>query len=203
MTQMLDLDAADVATADIQNAAATAERSPNKAAIAYLIAAETTAISVIEPETGCTFRVGTKLDPHAAAVFWIAAPAAIGVARRARGLAGVNPHSDEAVAALRQAAAEKRATLTPHATAMARASDAAKRLETFIETLRVSGGMRAFTNKRRRLAARERGESFLTFKVAEARFKRALIPLLQGGGKPVLGASVFAEVFKTGHRDIP
>jgi len=50
------------------------------------------------------------------------------------------------------------------------------------------------TYKQRRLAARERGESFVTFKVAEQRLRKALLPLL-AGGKPVLGASLFAEVF--------
>jgi hypothetical protein len=40
-------------------------RSPEtKAAIKYLEASGATAISVIEADTGCTFRVGTKIDPH-------------------------------------------------------------------------------------------------------------------------------------------
>jgi hypothetical protein len=172
--------------------------SPNtKAAIAYLIAAGTTAISVIETETGrALFRVGTKIDPDATTIYWIAGQAAIAVARRARRLAGANPRGDEAIAALRQAAAEKRATLTPHDVAISRAGAAVERLDSFIESLRVSGGMRAFTKeyKRRRLAARERGESFLTFKVAEQRLRKALVPLLTGG-KPVVGAKVFAEIF--------
>jgi len=105
---MLDEVAAIVETVD--RPAAT---SDTKAAIAYLIAAGTTAISVLETETGrALFRVGAKIDPHAVAFFWIAAPAAIGVARRARKLAGENPRGDEAIVALRQAAAERRATLS-------------------------------------------------------------------------------------------
>jgi hypothetical protein len=181
-------------------------RSPDtKAAIAYLIAADTTAISVIETETGrALFRVGTKIDPDATAIYWIAGQAAIAVARRARRLAGANPRGDEAIAALRQAAAEKRATLTEHATAMARAGSAAQRLDEYMASVRGTGVLKEFNRayKRRRMAATARGEAFMTFKVAEARLRAALVPLLTGD-KPVATASLFAEVFKTGHRDIP
>jgi hypothetical protein len=143
-----------------------------------------------------TIRSGRKIDPRATAICWIAAQAAIGVARRARRLAGANPHGDEALAALRQAAAESRATLTPHDTAMSRAGAAAQRLDEYMSSLRGTGVLREFNraHKRRRMAATARGEGFMTFKTAEARFRRALIPLLTGG-KPVLGASLFAEVF--------
>jgi hypothetical protein len=173
-------------------------RSPDtKAAIAYLIAAGTTAISVIETETGrALFRVGTKIDPDATAIYWIAGQAAIAVARRARRLAGENPDAAAAETALRQAAGALRVTLTPHATAMARAGSAAQRLDEYLSSVRGTGVLKEFNRayKRRRMAATARGEGFMTFKTAEARFKRALIPLLTGG-KPVLGASLFAEVF--------
>jgi len=190
---MLDEVAAIVETVDRPAA------SPDtKAAIAYLIAAGTTAISVIETETGrALFRVGTKIDPDTTAIYWIARQAAIAVARRARRLAGANPRGDEAIAALRQAAAEKRATLTEHATAMARAGSAAQRLDEHMASVRGTGVLKEFDRayKRRRMAATASGEGFMTFKTAEARFKRALIPLLTGG-KPVATASLFAEIFK-------
>jgi hypothetical protein len=35
----------------------------------------------------------------------------------------------------------------------------------------------------------------MPFKVAEARLRRALIPLLMNNGQPVAGASLFAEIF--------
>jgi hypothetical protein len=57
--------------------------------------------------------------------------------------------------------------------------------------------MREFTKmyKRRRLAAGLRGEGFMSYGNAELRLRRALIPLLMGGGKPAVGASLFAEIF--------
>jgi hypothetical protein len=45
----------------------------------------------------------------------------------------------DAVEALHQAATEKRATLTPHDTAMMRATDVAERLDAYIEGLRAPG----------------------------------------------------------------
>ena len=63
----LDVDVADVETA------ARAARSPpdTKAAIAYLIASGATAITIIENQTGCAYRVGTKIDARAAVVHWL------------------------------------------------------------------------------------------------------------------------------------
>jgi hypothetical protein len=77
------------------------------------------------------------------------------VARRARRLAGANPHLDEAIAALRQAAAEKRVTLTPHDVAMARAGGAAQRLDEYMASVRGTGVLKEFNRayKRRRMAA--------------------------------------------------
>src|SRR5260221_1218116 len=54
----------------------TAGRPPTrsldtKAAINYLIASGATAISVIETEAGCTFRIGAKLLARSVALFWI------------------------------------------------------------------------------------------------------------------------------------
>ena len=63
---MLDDDVLDVETA--RPAARSAANT--KAAIAYLIASDATAISIVENVTGCTFRVGTKIDPRAAVVHW-------------------------------------------------------------------------------------------------------------------------------------
>lgn len=51
--------------------------------------------------------------------------------------------------------------------------------------------------RQRRLAAKARGEGFMPFAAAELRFKRALIPLLQSGGQPAIGQSLFATIFNT------
>ena len=102
-----------------------------------------------------------------------------------------------AVDALHQAGTEKRATLTPHGVAMTRAADAAKRLDSYIEGLRARGAMREFTKtyRRYRLAAAQRGEGFMTFKTAEARLRKALIPLLVGGRTIGPTQSLFAQIF--------
>jgi hypothetical protein len=93
--------------------------------------------------------------------------------------------------------------LTEHATAMARAGSASQRLDEYMASVRGTGVLKEFNRayKRRRMAATARGEGFMTFKTAEARLRNALVPLLTGD-KPVATASLFAEVFKTGHRDV-
>jgi hypothetical protein len=110
----------------------------------------------------------------------------------ARRLAGANPHGDEAIAALRQAAAESRATLTPHATAMGRAGGAAQRLDEYMSSLRVD---RRAARIQPRVQTAATARRLLTFKTAEARLRTALIPLLMNAGKPTVGASLFAQVF--------
>jgi hypothetical protein len=56
--------------------------------------------------------------------------------------------------------------------------------------------MREFTKayRRHRLAAADRGEGLMAFKIAEQRLRRALIPLLTGGTVGTT-SSLFAEVF--------
>jgi hypothetical protein len=82
---------------------------------------------------------------------------------------------------------------------MARASVVAERLDVLMDQLKASGIWLDFTKtyRQRRLAAKARGEGFMPFSAAELRFKRALVPLLQSGGKPVVGQSLFAAIFDT------
>jgi hypothetical protein len=187
----------DVDVADVETVARPAARSSDtKAATAYLIASGATAITIIENVTGCAYRIGTKLDPRAASVHWLPEDKARQVMRKARKLAGKRPDIGTAMAALHQAASDLKVTLTEHATVMMRAGEAAKRLDAFIAQLRARGAMREFTKmfKRRRLAAGLRGEGFMSYAVAELRLRRALVPLLQGGGN-VHTATLFADVF--------
>jgi hypothetical protein len=188
---MLDLDAADVET--VARPAARSS-SDTKAAIAYLIASGATATYTTTTRDFVPIRSGSQIAANAVAVFWVQKKQAVALARR---LAGADSDRDDALLALREAAAELGVTLTPHATAISRAAAAVERLDAFIDSLSANGGYRAFTQeyKRRRLAACERGEGFVTFKVAEQRLKAALVPLLMNG-KPVVGASLFAEIFK-------
>jgi hypothetical protein len=182
--------------ADAETVARPAARSADRAAIAYLIASGATAISIIENETGCAFRVGTKIDARAAVVHWLAADKAGPVMRKARKLAGRSPDISAATAALTQAAGDHRVPLTPHGTAMARAGEAAAKLDRYMDSLRGTGVLREFNRafKRRRMEAMLRGEGFMNYKAAELRLRRALIPLLQGGGN-VRTQSLFAEIF--------
>jgi hypothetical protein len=65
--------------------------------------------------------------------------------------------------------------------------------------MRGTGVLREFNRafKLRRQAAFARGEGFMNFKTAEARLRQAMVPILMNGGKPVVGSSLFAEVFNT------
>jgi hypothetical protein len=169
------------------------ESPDTRAAVAYLEASGATAITITEHDGVCAFRVGHKIDPDAVAIFWIMEADAKPVVARARKLAG---KSADATASLRQAATDLRATLTPHATAMARAGAAAERLDGYIESLRARGAMKEFTRafRRRRLAAAANGQGFMSFAVAEARLRKALVPLLLGGNN-IRVQSLFAAIF--------
>jgi hypothetical protein len=185
-----------VDVADGETVARPARSSDAKAAIAYLIASDASAISIIENESGCTYRVGTKLDPRAASVHWLPEDKARPVLKAARRGAGKRPDIATAIAALHRAAADLHVTLTEHATAMMRAVEAAKRLDQFMDGLRGTGRLREFNRmfKRRRMEAMLNGRGFMSYAAAEARLRKAPIPLLQGGGN-VHTATLFADVF--------
>ncbi|KJC59525.1 hypothetical protein UP10_18755 [Bradyrhizobium sp. LTSPM299] len=122
---------------------------------------------------------------------------------KARAIAGDNPDADAAISALREAAAHHRVTLTAHDTAISRADVAAHRLDQFVESLRARGAMREFTKsyKAARLAARGRGEGFMSYAVAEARLRMALIPYLVSGCEVGAVPSLFAEIFRAKGRE--
>jgi hypothetical protein len=67
-----------------------------------------------------------------------------------------------------------------------------------MESLRGNGVLKEFTRtyKQRRLAAKERGENFMSFQTAELRLRKAMIPVLMNGGRPAIGTSLFSEVFE-------
>jgi hypothetical protein len=103
------------------------------------------------------------------------------------------------LAALHEAASDLGATLTPHATAIERAQAAATKLDRYMESLRDSGVLAEFNRqyKLRRLEANANGSGFMTYKIAVARLRRALIPLLMGGGRTIGPVqSLFAAVFR-------
>jgi hypothetical protein len=115
--------------------------------------------------------------------------------KAARRAAGKSPDIATAISALHKAGADLKVTLTEHGTAMARAGEAAARLDRYMDSLRGTGVLREFNRafKRRRTEAMLRGEGFRNYKVAEARLRKALVPLLQGGN--VQTATLFADVF--------
>jgi len=177
------------AVADVETATA---RSPDtRAAIQYLQASGAAAISV----TGKGISVGMNM-PDAFAIFWLPADKARSVASRARNQAD-GADVEMSISALYESASKYQCKLTSHRVAMERAAEAAQRLDAFMDSLRGTGVLREFTKtyKRRRLAAAERGEGFMSYANAERRLRLALIPLLVNGGKPAVGQSLFATIF--------
>jgi hypothetical protein len=141
---------------------------------------------------------GNKIRTDTVATFWVRAEQALPLARRARRHAGrgrVDPETR--LAALHQAAADLHVTLTPHAVAISKAGEAAAKLNQYMDQLDRTGALRAFKKSYRqyRLAAAARGEGFLSFKNAELRLRRALVPYLIGN-KPIAPGSLFAEIFR-------
>jgi hypothetical protein len=186
-------------TVAVETVARPVPRSPDtKPALDYLRASGAAPIFIIETGDIATIRTGSKVDPRAVVVFWTMADAKPVVAC-ARRIAGKNQNVDDAVVSLRKAAVECRATLTPHGVAISRARVAAERLDAFMSSMRGPGVLREFTRtyERRRIAAAERGKGFMSYKVAELRFKRALVPLLMNNGKPMVGTSFFSAIFDT------
>ena len=103
-----------------------------------------------------------------------------------------------ALAALHEAASDLGATLTRHATAIERAGNATTKLDAYFESMRRSGQLAEFNAqyKRHRMAAMARGEGYMSFGTAMQRLRRALIPLLMGGGRTIGPVqSLFATIF--------
>lgn len=173
----------------------------DKPALAYLKASGAAPIFITEVDGVATIRTGgSKVYPRTVVVFWIMVANAKPVVKLARKLAGKNPDAGEAEGALRRAADECRATLTAHDVAVARAgAAAAHRLDEYLSSVRGTGTLRelnrAFTA--RRAAAKAVGRGFMSYGTALARLRLALVPLLQNGGKPTIGTSLFATVFDT------
>jgi hypothetical protein len=121
--------------ADVQTVARLARSPDTKGAIQYLQASGAVAISIVEVDGTVAFRIG-KIDQRAVAIFWIMQSDAKPVVALARRKSTGNKVPVEA---LHQAATEKRATLTEHDTAMMRAGDAVRRLDSYIDGLRARG----------------------------------------------------------------
>jgi hypothetical protein len=183
---------------DVEISGARPAKAPNtKAAVAYLVASGATAISIVEIEGACAFRLGHKIDPNAISVHWLNRTNAMAISRQARKHAGVSPDAVTAGRALSQAAADHRQTLTPHDVAIERAGAAADRLDAYLDGLRGRGTFREFNRafKARRKAAVASGTGFISYKIATARLRRALIPLLVGGQNVGPVESLFAKIF--------
>jgi hypothetical protein len=72
-----------------------------------------------------------------------------------------------------------------------------RRLDTFMASMTGTGVLREFNRayKTRRQAAFARGEHFMNYKVALARLRSAMVPILMNNGQPVIGQSLFATIF--------
>jgi len=189
---------------DVEIGHARQRRSPDgRSAIEYLLASGAVAISLIEVDGAYVFRTGPlakSRDIPSGRIFWISATAAKPIVRLARKLAGPAPNLTSALAALHEAASDLGATLTPHATAIERAGNAATKLNAYFESMRRSGQLAQFNKqyKQRRTEATANGRGFMSWSTAMTRLKRALVPLLMNGGKqPTVGVTLFEEVFPT------
>jgi hypothetical protein len=187
---------------DVEIGHARQRRSPDgRSAIEYLHASGAVAISLIEVDGAYVFRTGPlakSRDIPSGRIFWISAQQAKPIVRRARKNAGPAPNVTSAATALHEAASDLGATLTPHATAIERAGNAATKLDAYFESMRRSGQLAEFNAqyKRHRMAAMARGEGYMSFGTAMQRLRRALIPLLMGGGRTIGPVqSLFETIF--------
>jgi hypothetical protein len=188
----------EVAIVETVEPAPQPERSPDAKAIRYLIQSGAAAVYVTGVDDFVAIRsAGTKIDPRtAAAIYWVRKQDAIPLTRRARKAAGDNPNTEEAISALREAAAAARVKLTEHSIAISRAGASAQRLDAYLLSMRGTGALKEFNRafKRRRLEATANGRGFMTFKTAMTRLQTLLIPILQQG-RNVQTTSLFASIF--------
>jgi hypothetical protein len=118
---------------------------------------------------------------------------ATAVARRARKLAGDGRDVATSTNALAQAAADHRVKLTPDDVAISRARSAAMKLDAYLSG---RGVLRDFNAafKQRREAAAMRGEGFMSYRAAESRLRKALVPMLANGGT-IGPRTLFEQIF--------
>lgn len=168
-----------------------------KAAIKYLIATGSTAISILERDDACQIRVGHRIDPDALSIHWLREPNAIALSRKARKDAGERPDVATMINALCEAAAYWNETLTPHELAIQRAADAIKRLDAMMEALRASGQLNIFNQNYRasREAAASVGIGFIPYEVALSRLRIALVPYVTEGKSLEDITELFPEIF--------
>jgi hypothetical protein len=175
-------------------------KPPNrKRAVEYLRASGAVPIAIIERDGACSIHAGSK-SPNLGDIIstvWLAEQDAARVAKEARRLAGDSSDAPTATAALARSAASLGATLTPDDVAIARADDAAQRLDSMIEQMRRGGQLHEFNReyKARRSAALAQGRGFMGYGIATARLRHALIPRLIGqSAAPMQG--IFDQVFR-------
>jgi hypothetical protein len=159
------------------------------AALAYLEASGATAISIVEGESGCVFRTNARAAEVSAGV---SVPATVWVSAEVATVAGDSPDLATAANALALAAAQCRVKLTPNDVAISRAQGAARQLDAYLAS---RGVLREFNRafKQRRTAATMRGEGFMSYRAAESRLRKALVPMLVNGG--TIGRSLFEQIF--------
>jgi hypothetical protein len=168
-----------------------------KAAIKFLIATGSTAISILERHGACQIRVGYKIDPDARSIHWLREPNAIALSRKARKDAGERPDVATMINALCEAAAYWNETLTPHDLAIQRATDAITRLDAMMEALRASGQLNIFNQNyhANREAAASVGIGFMPYEVALSRLRMALAPYVTEGKSLEDITELFPEIF--------
>jgi hypothetical protein len=172
----------------------------DRAALAYLEASGAAAISIVDDGSGCTFRTGARAAEVSAGVrvhttVWVSASLSTAIARRARKLAGDSPDVATATQALAQAAADYRVKLTPNDVAISRARNAASRIDSQLEAMMSGGMLRSFNAeyKRRRMQAAANGQGFISFRLATARLRQAIVPQLIEGRS--INRSLFEQIF--------
>jgi hypothetical protein len=116
---------------------------------------------------------------------------ALDIIKFARRIAGNFPDEVTAAAALGSAAILCGTHLTPHATALARATSAAQRLD---ERLAKSAKFFNAEYRRRRREAQAKGAGFMTHAAAQRRLRRVMIDRLTNG--ETRDKTVFDEVFR-------
>jgi hypothetical protein len=177
-------------------------RRDDKQALKYLTKVASS-ISVVADHDGCAIATGyNSNDESVVEVFWMAPGRARSVAARARHLCPVNPEVEDAVAAIRSAAAKSRTTLTAHDVAIGRAREMAARLDVMVEEMQASGALKSFNRefKARRAAASAQGRGFMSYGTASARLRKMLAAsLASSGGNARRAAAQFqlASVFET------
>jgi hypothetical protein len=174
-------------------------------AVRYLGAADAVPIAITERDGAAHLTTGRIVADASSSTYWVHADQAGDLARQTRLLAGDQPSISRLIVALREAAASRHVSLTPHAVAIERAAMAAGDIDRAFDQLKQGRLLQNFNRAYRahRVAAKRDGHGFMPYRVALERLKRVVARILASGQDPETARINFRTILQPGPARAP